>query len=417
MVHRRRVPNEGISDVDRRSLPGVLRRRGAAVLALVALLVLATACDPFYRPPSPLPKGRPGDVIRSRPSVFTMDPVAKTPVPGVRSTQILYRSQDARGQAIAVSGTVLVPTAPWAGAGKRPLVTFAVGTRGLGDACAPSKTLANGTDFEAGIINSFLSRGWAVVVTDYEGLGTPGIHTYVVGRTEGRSVLDAARAAQRLAGSGLDATTPVGVYGYSQGGGAAAWAGELAASYAPELNLKGVVEGGVPADLPAVASSVDGGPAVALALFASVGFDAAYPELDLERYLTTRGRDFVARAGSACLTDYQDSVFPGTAFTHLDDYASPNPLTIPAWQARFAQNKLGSTAPSVPVFQFHGTIDELVPYGQADALHRTYCQAGVNLTWVPLPLQTHLSAPVAAVPLATNFLADRFAGIPAVRRC
>lgn len=146
--------------------------------------------------------------------------------------------------------------------GKRPLVTFAVGTRGLGDTCAPSKTLANGTNYEAAIINSFLSRGWAVVVTDYQGLGTPGAHTYVVGRREGRSVLDAARAAQRLAGSGLDATTPVGVYGYSQGGGAAAWAAELAASYAPELDLKGVVEGGVPADLPAVASGLDGGPTV-----------------------------------------------------------------------------------------------------------------------------------------------------------
>ena len=59
-------------------------------------------------------------------------------------------------------------------------------------------------------IKAALDRGWAVAVSDYEGLGTPGQHTYVVGRSEGRAVLDMARAAQRLPGTGLTTSTPVG---------------------------------------------------------------------------------------------------------------------------------------------------------------------------------------------------------------
>src|SRR5262245_4328844 len=110
------------------------------VLALLAVaVVVVTACDPpfpnqdaFYRPPTPLPAGNPGDIIRTRSSVYTLDPIGKTPVAGVRSSQVLYRSVDALGQPMAVTGTVLVPTSPWL-IGSRPLVTYAVGTRGLGD--------------------------------------------------------------------------------------------------------------------------------------------------------------------------------------------------------------------------------------------------------------------------------------------
>lgn len=398
--------------------PSTVRRRSVALLALVALSLVATACDAFYLPPSPLPAGRPGDVIRSRNSVFTLDPVAKTPVPGVRSTQILYRSEDALGNPIAVSGTVLVPSAPWRGTAKRPLITFAVGTRGLGDECAPSKTLANGRDYEGGIVSSFLSRGWAVVVTDYQGLGTPGTHTYVVGRTEGRSVLDAARAATRLPGSGLDGTNPIGVYGYSQGGGAAAWAGKLAGTYAPDVNLKAIAEGGVPADLLATAHYLDGGPTVALALLAAFGFDAAYPELDVDGYLNDRGRQLQPQLESFCLSSYDGAkTITSTSGSHLSDYTTTNLLDDPGWQARFAENTLGSAAPSVPVFQFHGTVDDIVPFAQADTFHAMSCAKGANLTWIPLPGQQHVSAAAAGLPYATQFLADRFAGLPTLGNC
>jgi hypothetical protein len=393
---------------------------------LVALLALlgAAACQPtpdkdaFYTPPSPLPTGTPGAVIRSRASTFTLDPVNRTPVPGVKAWQVLYRSQSAGGSPIATSGTVLVPSTPYLGLGSRPLVTYAVGTRGIGDPCAPSYTLSQGTDYEGLFISALLARGWAVAVTDYQGLGTPGPHTYMVGPAQGRAVLDVARAALRLPGTGLTSTTPIGIMGYSQGGGAAGWAGQLAPTYAPELRVKGIAAGGVPGDLIATADFLEGGPGVALAFLAAVGFDAAYSELDLETYLNARGQDLLARARSLCLVS-ADGVkdLVTTAFTHRTDYVTTDPLATTAWRSRLDASRLGGVAPTAPVFQYHALLDELVPYPQAAQTRARWCAKGANVTWATIPLAEHVKGIIDGAPLAMDFLSARFAGIPIPSTC
>jgi Secretory lipase len=397
--------------------------RAVVALAAVAAIVL-TACDPpfpsedgFYQPPSPLPSGRPGDVISSRVSRFTLDPFAKAPVAGVTSRQVLYRSTDALGQPMAVSGTVLVPDAPWTGTGSRPLVSYAVGTRGVGDDCAPSYTLSQGADYEGSFVKALLDQGWAVAVSDYQGLGTPGLHTYMVGPSQGHAVLDMARAAQRLAGTGLSAATPVGLMGYSQGGGGAGWAAELAGSYAPELQVKGSAIGGVPGDLNATAQFLDGSPFVAFALMAALGLDAAYPELDLESYLNPRGQELVAASQDLCLVSVDGfGTLIDVAFTHIDDYVTTNPLDTPAWQARLDQNLLGRVRPSAPVFQYHALVDEIVPLGQAAALRRTWCNRGANVTWTTLPGEHALGLVEGQAP-AVSFMSARFAGTPVFGNC
>lgn len=398
------------------------RRALALVVAAVVVAGLAS-CQPtpdqdaFYTAADPS-SGPNGSLIRSRSSVFTIDPANRTPVPGTKSWQILYRSTSATGARIAVSGTVIVPTTPWIGPGSRPLVSHAVGTRGVGDACAPSYTLATGIDYEATFISTALANGWAVVVSDYEGLGTPGTHTYVVGQAEGRAVLDAARAAEALPGAGLSSSTPVGIMGYSQGGGAAAWAAELAPTYAPELQIKGVAAGGVPADLTEVADALDGTPFVALALLASIGYDAAYPELDLEGYLNARGQAMRADTGSLCLVSFDGlPKIIDTAFSHIDDYVTTNPLEVPAWKARLAQNRLGSTKPKAPVFLFHAAFDEMVAYPQAATLRRSWCNRGANVTWATFPVAEHVTGMVEGAPAAFAYLTARFAGLPTFGNC
>ena len=397
--------------------------RAIAALAVVAALVL-TACDPpfpsddgFYRPPTPLPSGRPGDVISSRASRFTLDPVTKAPVADVTARQVLYRSTDARGQPMAVSGTVLVPTTPWNGPRSRPLVSYAVGTRGVGDDCAPSYTLSQGADYEALFVKALLDQGWAVAVSDYQGLGTPGVHTYMVGPAQGHAVLDMARAALRLPGTGLSASTPVGLMGYSQGGGGAGWAAELAGSYAPELPVKGSAVGGVPGDLQATAEFLDGSGFVAFALLAALGLDAAYPELDLETYLNPRGQELVATSQDLCLVSVDGfGTLIDVAFTHIDDYVTSNPLDTPAWRARLDETRLGRVPPSAPVFQYHALVDEIVPLGQAAALRRTWCNRGATVAWTVLPGEHALGLVEGQVP-AVGWMAARFAGIPAVGNC
>ncbi|WP_083982231.1 lipase family protein [Actinomadura hibisca] len=375
------------------------------------------AKDPFYKPPSPLPAGRPGDVIRARPSVFTLDPGRRSPYGGVKAWQLLYRSESATGGPIAVSGTVLVPAKPWARKGKRPLVSYAVGTRGLGDKCAPSYSLSRGLDYEELFIADALARGWAVAVTDMQGLGTPGRHTYVVGRSQGKAVLNMARAAQRLPGTGLDTGGPVGIWGYSEGGGSAGWAAQLAASYAPELAVKGTVAGGIPGKMRKLLAH-NGGPFTLLLLMAAVGYDAAYPELDLDRYLNDRGRRMLAKYQDACVAHVDVlPLFLDTAFRRISDFTVRDPLDDPRWRARLDENDLGLIAPSAPVFDAQALLDEVIPYGQAEQVRRDWCARGANVTWQVYPVAEHLLGAVFAEPASVAFLDDRFHGRPTRGNC
>ncbi len=112
----------------------------------------------------------------------------------VKAYDIRYRSTSATGAGNVVSGMVLVSPLPWNN-GPRPIVAYAMGTQGMADQCAPSQQLQNGTEVEIAFLAQAMFNGWAVAITDYEGLGTPGDHTYAVARSEGRALLDVARAA------------------------------------------------------------------------------------------------------------------------------------------------------------------------------------------------------------------------------
>jgi len=393
-------------------------RRAVGIVLVVGLLA---ACDPtpdkdrFYTDPVDL-SGAPGSVIRQRPSTFTLDPVGQAPRPGVDARQLVHRTTGARGQALAVSGTLLVPTTPWL-IGDRPLVVYAPGTRGLGDECAPSYTLSQGTDYEGLFVSTLLDQGWAVAVTDYEGLGMPGQHTYVVGQSEGRAMLDLARAALGTGTGGLRSGSPIGLVGYSQGGGAAGWAAQLESTYAPELNVRGTAAGGIPGDLARVGEFLEGSLFAAFALMASIGYDAAYPELDLEDFLNAEGQALLADAADTCLVSVDGiGTLLDTALSSRHDYTHTDPLADPAWQARFAENRLGQTRPAAPVLQYHGVVDEIVEFDQAADLRRAWCDRGAAVTWATLPGE-HLLGMVEGFPLVVPWLQARFAGIPTVGNC
>jgi hypothetical protein len=358
----------------------------------------ARVADDFYTPPAALPDGANGEVVRWREEPRQLS---------ARSYLLMYHSTNATGQDVPVTGRVLVPSTPWRGEGPRPIVSVASGTRGVGDTCAPSRWL----DYERPIIEPMLLAGWAVVVTDYEGLGTPGMHTYVVGQSEGRAVIDMVRAATNLPATGLEAGGKVAFSGYSQGGGGAMWAGELQPTYAPDLDLVGIAAGGVPADLTEVAEGLDGKVGFGFLLLAAYGMDAAYPELDLETYLNERGRETYERE--------QDDCVDGTlthAFQNIGMFTTTNPLRSPAWQARLDENRLGANPPDVPIHLFHGTLDEIVAPGQARALRNEYCAAGADVRW-EWHLGEHVSTFVTGAPGVIAFLDRRFRDRPFLGHC
>ncbi|MFI1969392.1 lipase family protein [Streptomyces cinnamoneus] len=380
----------------------------AALTALAVALGLPGTTAAASAPGSPQAAGAPGDVVSSAPTSFH-------PLPGqptnTRAWHITYRSTTAKGTPNVVSGTVIVPQD--GRTGPRPLVTYAVGTVGLGDACAPSAGFPYGTTVEANLIQQLTLRGWAVAVTDYEGLGTPGDHTYTVGPAEGHAVLDAARAAQRLPEAGLGGRDPVGIMGYSQGGQASAWAAELHASYAPELDVRGTASGGVPADLLKTADYDDGGIGAGLILMAAAGQDAAHPELRLASYLNDKGRFYVDFLKKNCVVV---GVVAGL-FKRISDVTVKNPLHEADWQAVLRASALGTRAPDRPVYLYHGLVDELIPYAVGKRLRADWCAKGVAVQWKPLPLAEHVLGAVTESIPAANWLADRFAGRPAGGNC
>ncbi|MFJ2744393.1 lipase family protein [Streptomyces sp. NPDC087440] len=385
----------------------------SAALALSAALptaATATAADDTTAPGASSAGDAPGTLLSAAPTAFHPLPLQPT---NTDAWHINYRSTTAKGAPNTVSGTVIVPRD--GRKGPRPLVTYAVGTVGMGDQCAPSAGFPTGTTIEATLINQVVQRGWAVAVTDYEGLGTPGDHTYTVGRAEGQAVLDAARAALKLpaAETGLSKDSPVGIMGYSQGGQASSWAAELHDAYAPELNVKGTATGGVPADLMEVAKFSDGNIGAGLILMAAAGHDTAYPELKLDSYLNPQGKAYVDFMRKNCVAINAISA----PFKRISEVTTTNPLESPDWQRKLADSKLGTHAPDHPVYLYHGGIDELIPYKVGTQLRADWCKAGAKVQWRAHPLLGHIGGVTVGAFPAMDWLADRFANRPTGGNC
>lgn len=375
------------------------------------------SADDFYAPPELLPANN-GDLVRSEPSDFFLDPLLLVRAPAT-AHRIMYRSTDGQGRPMAVTGTVLTPDNAWHGRGERPIIGYAVGTQGLGDQCAPSRQLAAGTEYEGVFLSGLLARGYGVVVTDYEGLGTPGEHTYVQRVPQGNAVLDSIRAAQRLPEAALPADGPALISGYSQGGGAAASAAELASSYAPELDLIGAYAGAVPADLRAVADTVDGSLYTAFLLYAISGL-AAGEDLPIADELNDNGRAALAAVRQQCTTDS----IPAFAFTRSEDFtvdgsSASDLIAREPYSSAVERQRLGSDGrhPDVPVLVGHSLVDDVVPFGQAEAMAGRWCDAGSRVRFVETPVPTHVGGAVALFPVSFAFLEARVAGLPHLSSC
>ncbi|MFE6159298.1 lipase family protein [Streptomyces sp. NPDC056486] len=356
-------------------------------------------------------KKAPGEILGSKPSSFQYTPGVPTPT---KAWKITYRSTSADGRPNAVSGTVIVPDD--GKATPRPLITYAVGTVGLGDKCAPSAGFPGGTTAEAPLVNAALVRGYAVVVTDYEGLGTPGDHTYMVAKAQGSAVLDAARAAQRhpeAAKYGVAADAPVGIMGYSQGGGASAKAAEMAATYAPELKVAGTASGGVPADLTKVADSLEGGDSAGYLLMSAVGQNAAHPALALGKYLNAEGRKLAQVVRSECV----GTVLEAGRGKAIEDVTTSNPLERPDWQRAIGKQLIGTQRPSAPTFVYHGDADETIPYAVGQKLRADWCAKGNAVQWTSFAGQSHVGTAIQGNGPALEWLGRRFAGEPASGNC
>ncbi|HYN69417.1 MAG TPA: lipase family protein [Candidatus Eisenbacteria bacterium] len=353
----------------------------------------------FYETEAANLDGPPGSLI---------DAVELEAPAGIRAWAVLYRSTGLDGAPIGVSGLIVSPVVSvGSGGGRRgsagnglPVLAWAHGTTGLADACAPSRAGVAAEDVLT--IVDLARQGFVVAATDYEGLGTAGIHPYLVGPSEGRSVLDAIRAVQHFpeAGAGPRAA----VLGISQGGHAALWAAELGPSYAPDLDLVGVVAASPPIDLQAVQRAVLVGPQPSEfswleALLAVRAWHEVYG-VSIAGLVTDEGRAIMEALGETCPWELASPV----EHPILD-------LEIPEWQALLVANSPGHAAAAVPILVVAAESDEQVPASTIGPGVDRLRAAGstVQLWWIAGTHVSTLTDPAAAA-ASLAWIGDRFAG-------
>jgi pimeloyl-ACP methyl ester carboxylesterase len=220
---------------------------------------------------------------------------------GGSSTLLLYSSTGLDGKPVPVSAVLTVPKGK-APKGGWPIVSWAHGTTGIADQCAPSRANVQ-QGYDHPLMQRWLKAGYAVVRTDYQGLGTAGPHPYLIGDAEGHDVLDAVIAA-RLADRNI--ANDVAISGHSQGGQAALFAASLAPKYAPSLKVKGTVAFAPVSHLAeqgAALRSVTTNDLTALAAMILRGIDIANPQLNVQSLLTPQAAALYPQIDTKCLSD------------------------------------------------------------------------------------------------------------------
>jgi pimeloyl-ACP methyl ester carboxylesterase len=365
----------------------------------------------FYEPPGQIPR-RPGTVIRTERAKFYIDPFKLVPAPATVE-RVMFSSLDRTGTPIAVTGTVLTPTRPRSKRADRGLVAFAVGTQGMGSQCAPSRQMAVGREYESVFITGLLARGFNVVVPDYQGLGVPGVHTYMGRQVQGHVVLDSIRAAQQLDHPDIPRSGPVAITGYSQGGAAAASAAEMWHEYAAELDIKGVVAGAVPADLLLTARLLDGGPYFGFLGYAIAGLAEDYG-IDVGQFLNERGREVVGNITEQCLFEsLRTYAFTKSRTLTTDGRSIGRMLREEPFAALATEQRLGEGRwPRMDAMLIHSRLDDVIPYEAGRALAERWVSQGARVRLSTGVAPTHAAAAITSYPAAFGFLHARFGGKP-----
>lgn len=378
----------------------------ARVLPILLLVALVASCDStesFYEAPAHLPSGPMGSLLKLE---------AITPfTPGTRAYRVLYLSTGVDGEPVAVSGLLGVPASAAPAAGY-DVVSWAHGTTGIADACAPSTGRRFNHD-AYDVAPVVLAEGWVFVATDYEGLGTAGMHRYLIGDSEARGILDSVRAAGFL--DGITLSGRVAFWGRSQGGHAGLFAGELAPSYAPELTVVGTVVGAPASELASAfpLSGYLGGRTAAYNWDIGYSYADAFGfDLDAFYDAYTRSRVDGLLAEGGCLPEMA-ALGDELGSAGFDVSQANDPRLI----ALLEESSPGHRRQGAPVRIHQGLADEDVPAFATDSLVDALCAAGDPIEYVTYPGENHVQSTQAHVPEMVAFTRDRFDGVAFTGNC
>jgi len=322
-------------------------------------------------------------------------------VPGGIGYRILYRTQRADGSKTFSSGMVFSPYNPGQ---NKPVLAWAHGTLGLGDACTPSRT-KNPADMAW--LSQAMTNNWVVVATDYAGQGTAGTQAYLIGDAEAHDVINSVRAARNM--SQTNASNDYVVWGHSQGGNSALFTAALSEDYAPELELKGTVASAPAAELiPLLNAQYDTAAGWVIGSIISATWPQYNSQLDVNQVMTSTGLKSYQKIAEQCI---QKSAIGGllrNAFRQ--ELFSTNPVNIPAWKQMAAEQSGPILTASQPLMVVESKADKVVLPDTTALYIQQACQAGSNLQSLWIDKGNHEDIPRLTYPQVMPWIANRFAG-------
>jgi len=368
--------------------------------------------DPFYEPPAGFHHASPGTVLRSREvELGFLGLITQR----VTATQLLYRTSDRHGSPEATVTTVLVP------AGHSPnqprhVVSYQCAIDAISSRCFPSyamrrrsRALGSLAQLEYLLVAAALAEGWVVSVPDHE--GRDGIWGAPV--EPGYRVLDGLRATLNFERFGLAPDSKVGLWGYSGGGLASAWAAEVHADYAPELNIVGAVLGSPVGDLGNTFRRLNGSYMAALPAMVVSALAKTFPDLDrvLTEHATEHGRTTLRAVERMTTIEAIIRLFR----TNMDDWVHPpldEVLDLPEVQDVFDAIRLGGNVPGLPLLIVQAVHDSLIGVDDIDTLADRYSRGGAQVTYHRDMFSEHMLLHPMSAPMALRWLTDRFAERP-----
>lgn len=424
-----------------------------AALSMTAVLITTptvqaaeVALSPFYQKVTQMqPKGPLGTVIAK-------EKVA-TKIPGADAWRIAYVSSDLFDRPTISTGLVIAPQGK-APKGGRPIVAWSHGTTGTAQNCGPSQVLdpaqdlnlyfliggTSWTDFGLPAATDFIKQGYVLVATDYQGLGGGGKHQYAIAATQGRDLINSARAAGSMGLSG--SSKKVAFYGWSQGGGSVIAAASSTAyiqrnntafdgmevvgavSMAPDA-LSGMIPKEAMTD-PAAASKTWQSMITVFAdnIFNFSHFamnvwamDGVFPDLKMTDVFTADGAKTInAIQATKCMHAGADTYVFNVGASYKDMF-SPQPTNLQAWMKAIVAGSTPNDKPVAPMLMFWGDKDTVMPPIQSEIYQKQKCAIGGNVQRVHLPGANHFTTPGLAQPIFTQWIKDRFDGKPAPNGC
>lgn len=353
----------------------------------------------FYEYAGPL-TGEPGDLIRAQ----EVTPLA----PNSRAWRVLYQSTSATGKPVVVSGLVASP-----GAGserKRDIVSWAHGTKGVNDACAPSRGFRISHNF-FDIAPEILAEDWIAVATDYEGLGTTGVHPYLIAASEAYGQMDIVRAARQIAG--LSSSNRYVGWGRSQGGHATLALGEAADRYAPELKLLGIISAAPVGDMPTifVGSAVRG---ASFNWLAAAGLRAAWG-LDLADYYVQEAvteLNALLADNTGCYAEFSRAIEERGGVGMRVDLLLGLFDEVPHLYNLLRRSNVGDDPIPFPVLVSQGTADKIVPKYLTDRLVALMCEQGTQVEYMENQGESHNDSTFLHMDKFRAWTRQRFEGSP-----